>query len=127
MEPKFPCPSKELERHGEGLRHADEGVVDGRVAVGVVFPHRVAHGAGGFAIGFVVGVAGFLHRKQDAAVDRFQTVAQIGDGAAYDHAHGVVEIGGLHLVGDGDLLACPGGLGGGIFWCFQGFPGVSFT
>ena len=117
-------PVEQFQRHGEGLRHADQRVIDRRVAVGVVFPHRVAHGAGGFAVGLVVGVAGFLHREKDAAVDRFQPVAQIGDGAAYDHAHGVVEIGGLHLVRDGDLGAVPRVLGRGIFGVFRGFRGI---
>src|SRR5262245_25911140 len=31
-----------------------------------------------------------------------ETVAHVGQSPAYDHAHGVIEVGALHLVGDGD-------------------------
>jgi hypothetical protein len=45
------------------------------------------------------------HVEQDAAVNRFQPVAQVGNGAGNDHAHRVVEVGGLHLGRDVDLGA----------------------
>ena len=96
---------EERQRHGEGLRHAHEGVVDRRVAVRVVLAHDVADRAGGLAVGLVVGVAGLVHGVEDAPVHRLQTVAQVRDRAADDHAHGVVEIGGLHLRLDGDHRA----------------------
>ena len=47
----------------------------------------------------------FVHRKEDAAVNRLQPVAQVGNCAGNDHAHRVIEIGGLHLGGDVDLGA----------------------
>ena len=93
---------EQRQRHGEVLRHADQRVVDRLVAVRVVLAHDVADGAGALAVGLVVGVAGLVHREEDAAVHRLQPVAQVGDGAADDHAHRVVEIGGLHLRLDGD-------------------------
>ena len=35
----------------EVLGHADQGVVDGHVAVGVVGPHDLAHGLGALGVG----------------------------------------------------------------------------
>ena len=43
-----------------------------------------------------------VHAEQDAAMHRLQAVADIGQRAADDHAHGVIEIRPLHLVFDVD-------------------------
>ena len=40
---------------------------------------------------------------------RLQPVAHIGQRAADDHAHRVIEVGAPHLVGDGDRLDVAGG------------------
>jgi hypothetical protein len=39
-----------------------------------------------------------MHRVKDAAVNWFKPIARIRKGARHDHAHGVVEIGALHLI-----------------------------
>jgi len=44
--------------------------------------------------------AHLLHHIKDAAVDRLEAIADIGEGAADDHAHGVIEVGAAHLVFD---------------------------
>ena len=95
-------PVEQRQRHGKILRHPHQRVVDRGIAVRVVFPHHVADRARGLAVGLVEGVPGLVHREQDPAVDRLQTVAQVRDRAADDHRHGVVEIGGLHLGRDVD-------------------------
>jgi hypothetical protein len=92
--------------------------------VRVVFPHRVADRAGRFPVGFVVRVAGFVHRKEDAAVNGFQAIPQVGNGAGDDHAHRVVEVGGLHLGGDIDLRAVPSGPIRGFFFFISVFRGI---
>ena len=84
--------------HGETLRQAHDGVVNRRVPVGVVFADHVADDAGGFFVRLVPIVAHFAHGEQAAAMDGLQTVADVGQRPAYDHAHGVIEIGLFHFV-----------------------------
>ena len=100
--PEVALPVQQRQRHGKVLRHPHQRVIDRRVAMRVVLTHHVAHGTGGLAIGLVEGVAGLVHREQDAAVDRLQPVAQVGDRAADDDRHGVIEIRGAHLGRDVD-------------------------
>ncbi len=87
--------------HGEGLRHPRQGVIDRAVAVRVIAAHHVADHVGGLLVRLVLAVAALMHGPQDAAVHRLQAVARIGNGAAHDHAHRVIEIAALHLVFDG--------------------------
>ena len=54
----------------------------------------------GFLGGPVMVQAHLLHHVKDAAVDRLEAVAHIGEGAADDHAHGVIEVRAAHLVFD---------------------------
>ena len=44
------------------------------------------------------GLGQVVHRVEDPAVDRLQPVAHVRQRAAHDHAHGVVEVGGAHLL-----------------------------
>ena len=88
--------------HGEVLRHAHHRVVDRGVAVGVVLAHHVADHAGRLARRLVGRVAGLVHGEEDAAVHRLQAVAHVGQRAGDDHAHGVIEVGALHLLLDRD-------------------------
>ena len=101
--------------HGEILRHAHQRVIDRLVAMGMILADDVADHAGGLAIRLVPLVAGLVHRIEDAAVHRLEAVARIGQRARHDHAHGVVEIGPLHLLDDGD--------GAHIGGARTGFPG----
>jgi hypothetical protein len=88
--------------HREILREADQRVVDRAVTVGVILAHHVADDAGGFLVRAVPVDAHFMHPVEDAAVNGLQAVAHVGQRAADDHAHGVIEIGTLHLVYDRD-------------------------
>ena len=103
-------PVDEHDAHGEVLRHAHQGVVDRLVAVRVVLTHHVADDAGGLHVFLVGRVAVLVHRVEDAPVHGLEAVAGIGQSAAHDHAHGVIEIGALHLVDDGNQLDVAGRL-----------------
>ena len=81
----------------EVLRHAHERVVNRAVAVGVVVLEDLADDAGALAVAGVVAKAHLLHRVEDAAMDRFETVAGVGQRALDDDAHRVVEIRLAHL------------------------------
>ena len=83
--------------HVEILREADEGVVDGRVAVRMEFAEDFADDLGALAVGLGGGEAQLVHAEEDAAVHGLEAVADVGEGAADDHAHGVIEVRLLHL------------------------------
>ena len=93
---------EQRQAQGEVLRHADKGVVDRLIAVRVVLTDDVADHAGRLAVGLVPVVPVFVHRIEDAPVDGLKAVAHVRQGAADDHAHGVIEITALHLLFDGD-------------------------
>ncbi len=86
----------------ERLRHAHDRVVNRCVAVRMVFTDHVTDHAGGFLVGLVPDVAQLVHGEQHAAMHRLQTVANIRQGAAHDHAHGVIEVALAHFVFDID-------------------------
>ena len=54
-----------------------------------------------------------VHGVQDAAMDWFKTVAEIGESAAKDDGHGVLGVGSGHFVVDVDWNDGPGGGWGG--------------
>ncbi len=86
----------------EILRHAHERVVDRDVAVRMVFLEHLADGAGALAMRLVRVEAQLRHGIEDATVDGFEAVADVGQGARHDHAHGVIEVRAAHLVFDVD-------------------------
>ena len=88
--------------HREVLGQADQGVVDGGVAVGVVLAHHLADDRGALAVGRAGREAHLAHRVEDAAMDRLEAVADVGQRARHDDAHRVVEVAGPHLVLDAD-------------------------
>ena len=83
---------------GKGLNKPDQGVVNRLIAMGVVFAEDVTDDAGALPIGAVRGEPQFLHGIENPALNRFQAVAGIGQCPAHDHAHGVFEVGALHLL-----------------------------
>ncbi len=90
--------------HREVLRQADDGVVDGRVAVRVVLTDHVADDARRLLVSLVVLVAEFVHRPEHAPVDGLEPVAHVRQRAPDDDRHGVVEIRTAHLVFDVDVV-----------------------
>src|SRR5882672_9605207 len=88
--------------HGEILRHAHQRLVGRGVAVRVVLAQHFADNARAFHVRPVPGVVRLVHRVQHPAVDRLQAVAHVGERAAHDHAHGVIEIRAPHLLFEAD-------------------------
>ena len=84
--------------HGEVLRHAGERVVDRRVAVGMELAHHLTDDLGALDVLAVGLQAQLVHHVQDAAVDRLQAVADVGQRAPDDDRHGVIEIRRAHLL-----------------------------
>ena len=87
--------------HGEILRHPDHRVVNRLVAVRMIFTDHVADDARGLDVFLVGRVPLLVHRIQNAAMHRLQAVARIRQRPRHDHAHGVIEVGALHLIEDG--------------------------
>ncbi len=96
---------------GEGLGHAHDGVVDRGIAVRVVFTDDVTDHAGRLLVGLVPVVAQLAHGVEHAAVHRLEAVPHIRQGPADDYAHGVIQIGLLHLLLDIDREDLFGKLG----------------
>ena len=69
------------------LAQAHQGVLDRGVAVRVVL-HGITYNAGYFV---VVAVLHFLHGVEDAALDGFEAVFDVRDGAVQDYVGGVIE------------------------------------
>ena len=63
----------------------------------MVLADDVADGTCGLHVRAVRGVAGLVHRVEDAAVNGLQTVAHIGKRSRDDNAHGVFQERCLHL------------------------------
>ena len=83
---------------GEILSQANHGVVDRRVAVGVVRAQHRTDGVGGFAVGVAGIVAALVHGIENAAVDGLQAVPDVRQGAGDDDRHRIIEEGRLDLL-----------------------------
>ena len=86
--------------HGEILRHTHKRVINGDVAVRVIFTEHVADHTGGFLKRFIVFKAHFLHGVKYAAVYRFKAVPYVGQSATDDYAHGVINERFFHFFAD---------------------------
>ncbi len=85
----------------EILGHAHHGIVHGRIAMGVVLTQHFTDDTGALFVGLVVCKTQIaVHRIENAAMDRLQAVAHVGQGPGDDYAHCVVEVGVLHGMGD---------------------------
>ena len=84
----------------EVLHHADQGIVDRRVPVGVKFPQHLAHHRGALLVGPVGAKPQLVHGVEDPAVNRLQAIADIGERPLHDDAHGIVEERLPHLLFD---------------------------
>jgi hypothetical protein len=84
--------------HHPFLGHADQGVVHGLIAMRVVLLQDLADGRHRLAVRPVRAQARLEHGPQDPALDRLETVADVGQRASDDHRHRVIEVGALDLV-----------------------------
>ena len=74
------------------LPHADEGTVDGTVAVRMILSEHLTHDAGTFLVGFVTGVADVAHGIEYAAVNGLEAVTNIWQRPGHYDRHGIVDI-----------------------------------
>ena len=88
----------------EALPQAHQRVIDGLVTVGVVLAHDIAHHSSALHIRAIGAIPLVVHAPQDAAVNRLEPVAHIGERPGRDDRHGVVEKRLLHLGLDVDVL-----------------------
>ena len=89
----------------EGLRHADERLVERRVAVRVEAAHHVADDLRALAVLGVGGEVLLPHRVEDAALHRLQAVAHVGQRARRDDRQRVVEVARLRGLVQRDVLS----------------------
>src|SRR5437773_2650291 len=82
----------------ERLRHAHEGVVDRCLAVRVIELENVADEGSALAVPAAGSRAGPVHRVEDAALNGLQPITHVGQSPADDDGHGVLHVGGLHLL-----------------------------
>ena len=64
--------------HCKRLRHTNDGVVNGRITVRMIFTNYITHHAGGFFVCLVPVITQFTHGKKHTPVYRFQTIPDIG-------------------------------------------------
>ena len=88
--------------HRPILGEPGQRLVDRGIAMGVKLTHDVADDAAAFAQGPAGDIAGLMAGVENAAMDRLEAVADVGQRPRDDHRHRIVEIGGLHLVDDRD-------------------------
>ncbi len=82
----------------ETLGHANDGVVNGLVAVGGVFTDNVTDDTRGFLISPVPVVVQLVHGKQYPAMHRLEPIPDIGKRPADNYAHGVIQIASAHFL-----------------------------
>ena len=99
---EIPLAVDEQVAHRKVLRHSNDRVIGRLVSMGVVLADDVPDDPGRFFVGLVPAVAHLVHGKKDAAVDRLETIPDVGNGPADDDAHRIVHVGLLHLVFDVD-------------------------
>ena len=63
--------------HGEVLGHTNYGVIDRRIAMGMVLTDDVTDNASRFLVRLVVVVVQFVHGEQDPPVNRFKAVPHV--------------------------------------------------
>ncbi len=91
--------------------------------MGMVFAHDIADDAGALARGAIGLEAHLLHGVENAAVHGLESVADIGQGAADDDRHRIIEIRLAHLVFNVDGLNVQGAgtaIAAGRRWRSQG-------
>ena len=71
--------------------------------MGVIFTHDLSDGLGRFSGLFVGSVAHLVHAVKHTAVNRFQSVADVGEGARDNHGHRIIDVSRFHLVLDVDF------------------------
>jgi hypothetical protein len=85
---------------GKFLHHANEGIVDRTVPVGVILAQYVADDGRRLLIGTAGHQTQLVHTMKDSAVYRLEAVSDVGEGSGDDDAHRVIDERLLHLFFD---------------------------
>ncbi len=64
----------------------------------VIFTQHVSHYTCRLLVRFIMGDTCFIHGVKNSSVHRLQTVPCIRQGSSYNYAHGIIDVGVLHLV-----------------------------
>ena len=96
--PEVPLAVDQRIAHAEILRQTHHRIVHGIVAVWMVVRQHIPDNVGGFFVRTIRRHIGFIHRIEDAAMDRLETVAHIRQRTAGDDAHRIINEGFLHLI-----------------------------
>ena len=91
----------------EILCHNDKRLIDGAVAVGMVFTHGISHDSGTFPVRAVITDPQLIHIVQGSSLYRLQAVAYIRQRTGYNDTHRIINIGFLHdlrIIGTNDIL-----------------------
>ena len=86
------------------LRHAHDGVVNGGIAVGMVFTDDITDDARRLDVLGVPGVAEPVHRIETAAVHWLEAVAHVRKRAADDYTHRILDVIPRHFVFNIDVI-----------------------
>ena len=84
--------------HGERLSHTNHCLINRAVAVRVIFTENITDDAGGFTERAVIVITVFKHGINNAAVHRFQSVADIRQRAGNNYAHCVIKVRTAHFL-----------------------------
>ena len=84
--------------HGEILRHADNRIIHGAIAVRMIFTQNLAHDTGGLLVWLAGGHACLLHSVQYSSMNRLQSITDIWQSSGNDYAHGIINIGITHFL-----------------------------
>lgn len=68
----------------------------------VILTHHLTDNTRRLAVRAIIGKVHLVHGVENAAMHGLQAVAHIGQRTAHDNAHGVIEIGALHLLDNGN-------------------------
>ena len=90
------------------LGHADQGGVDHALAVGMIVAAGIAGDLGTLHPACPRREVQVVHRHQDPPLRGLQAVADVGQGPADDHAHGVDQVAVFKLLFDGHVHQPPG-------------------
>ena len=81
----------------ERLSQTNNRIVGGCITMRVIFTDHITNHTGGFLCGTRIGVTHLLHRVKHATMNGFQTVPNVRQSAAHNHAHCVIQISTLHF------------------------------
>ena len=71
--------------------------------MGVIFTHHLTHAVCSLAVRVIGSITHFVHAEQNAAMNRFESVTDIGQCARHYDRHRIVDIGRLHFIFNIDL------------------------